>query len=396
MRPRPTLRLRLTALYTGLFLLAAGLLLGVSYALLHRHFERTLPPPVAADVLAEVRGQYALALIGVTALALMLGWLVAGRALRPLRAIAAAAGSVSGDSLDRRIDPRGPDDEIRELAETFDDMLRRLEEAFASQRRFVANASHELRTPLTVMRTELEVALADPAAGAADLRRTAEVAREEVLRCQDLIDSLLALARSEAGVIDRDERIDLADLARSVAVRLHDPAGARGVRLILDAQSAVVAGERRLLEQLLWNLAENAVRYNRPGGFAEIEVGRQGGQALVRVDNSGTPVPEEAAASLLEPFQRLGPRAAAGPGAGVGLSIARAVVHAHGGVIRLDPRDGGGLSVEVRLPAAPATRTDSDPPDRAHAHVGLPTGSPDRRASAGPPRPGAKAGAARR
>jgi signal transduction histidine kinase len=369
MRPRPTLRLRLTVLYTGLFLLAGGLLLGVSYALLHRHFERTLSPPVAAEVLAEVRGQYALALTGVTALALVLGWAVAGRALRPLRGIVAAARSVSGDSLDRRIGPRGPDDEVRELAETFDDMLRRLEEAFASQRRFVANASHELRTPLTVMRTELEVALADPAASAADLRRTAEVARQEVLRCQALIDSLLALARSEAGVVHGDELIDLAGLARSVAARLQPAASARGVALALLVRPAVVAGERRLLEQLLWNLAENAVLYNRPGGFAQIEVGREGSRALVVVENSGPPVPVEAAASLLEPFQRLGRGKAAGPGAGVGLSVVRAVVRAHEGVIRLGSRREGGLRVDVRLPAA-ATR-ERQPSDLG----GLPQGN---------------------
>jgi signal transduction histidine kinase len=331
MRPRPTVRLRLTALYTGLFLVAGGLLLGVTYGLLDSHLNRTLSAPVAADVLAEVRGQYALALIGVTGLALLLGWVMAGRALRPLREVVGAARSVSGDSLHRRVGPGGPDDEIRELAETFDDMLERLEAAFTSQRRFVANASHELRTPLTVMRTEIDVALADPAAGADELRRMAQVVSEEVLRCQSLIDSLLALARSEAGVIGRDDRVDLGKLAREGEARLRDAAAERSVAVTLRTGPAVVAGERPLLEQLLWNLAENAVLHNRPGGFVELEVMTEGGEALVRVENSGPPVPHEAAALLLEPFQRLGRGTAGGPGAGVGLSIVRAVAHAHGG-----------------------------------------------------------------
>lgn len=355
MRPRPTVRLRLTALYTVLFLVAGGLLLGVSYTLLDGHLHRTLAGPVADEVMADVRDQYVLALVAVTALALLLGWVVAGRALRPLRAIVAAARGVSGDSLDRRIHPRGPDDELRELAETFDEMLERLDAAFTSQRRFVANASHELRTPLTVMRTELDVALADPHASAGDLRRMGEVIGEEVVRCQTLIDSLLALARSEAGMVDRDERVDLAQVSHEVAARVGELADAHSIELTLRVRWAGVAGERRLLEQLVWNLVENAVLHNRPGGFASIHVCSEDGSAVVRVENSGAPVPTEAATSLLEPFQRLGAGSGGGPGAGVGLSIVRAVAAAHGGSVRLEPRAEGGLIAEVRLPAAPTS-----------------------------------------
>ena len=386
MRPRPTVRLRLTVLYTALFLVAGGLLLGVSYALLDGHLHRTLVAPVADDVMADVREQYALALIAVTALALLLGWVVAGRALRPLRAIVAAARAVSGDSLDKRIHPRGPDDELRELAETFDAMLERLDSAFTSQRRFVANASHELRTPLTVMRTEVDVALADPEASVEDLRRMGEVIGGEVLRCQALIDSLLALARSESGMVDRDDHVDLAQLCHAVAARLHEAAAARDVELMLRARPAVVAGERQLLEQLAWNLAENAVLHNHRRGFASIYVGSEGATAVVRVENSGAPVPAEAAASLLEPFQRLGAGAGRGPGAGVGLSIVRAVAGAHGGSVQLEARADGGLIAEVRLPAAATSGSeDAARGDRARG---------SRRHASAHTRPGPRPGAA--
>jgi hypothetical protein len=378
-------RLRLTALYTTLFLVAGALLLGVSYALLDRHLQRTLSPGVAADILAEVRGQYALSLLALTALALLLGWVVAGRALAPLRAVVSAAREVSGHSLDRRIDPQGPDDELRELAETFDAMMERLERSFTSQRRFVANASHELRTPLTVMRTELDVALADPAAGEAELRRLASVLHEEVLRCQALIDSLLEHARSEGGAVQRGERVDLAELARDAVRRLRGAAAGRGVDLRLRAERALVEGERRLLERLVWNLVENAVLYNRHGGFADVGVTLAAEGARLRVENSGAAVPPEQVDSLWEPFQRL--RGGAAGGAGLGLSLVRAVASAHGGAVELAARAEGGLVVEVALPGA-GPRSGADPrlgPDRprgSRAREALP--SPGRRPGSAP------------
>jgi signal transduction histidine kinase len=352
MLPRPTVRLRLAVLYTAVFLVAGGLLLGISYALLDGHLHRTLSAPVADDVLGEVRGQYALALVAVTVLALLAGWLAAGRLLGPLREIVTAARSVSGDSLDRRIEAHGPDDELRELAETFDEMLDRLQAAFTSQRRFVANASHELRTPLTVMRTEIEVALADPDASSEDLRRAAAVVRDEVVRCQGLIDGLLALARTEAGAVERDEDVDVAELMRAASGSLSGAAAGRRLSVALRTAPAHVVGDRRLLERLVWNLAENAVLHNGDGGFVDIEVAEDGERVVVRVENSGPRVPPEAAAGLLEPFQRLARGAGGGPGAGVGLSLVRAVASAHDGSVRLSARQEGGLRVEVRLPAA--------------------------------------------
>jgi signal transduction histidine kinase len=187
----------------------------------------------------------------------------------------------------------------------------------------------------------------------------AAVVSEEVVRCETLIDSLLALARSEAGVVERDERVDLAELARRVRARLEETAEARRVALTVRAAPALVRGERRLLEQLVWNLVQNAVLHNNSGGFAEVEVASADQEVLLRVENTGPVVPSRTAASLLEPFQRLGRGASGGPGAGVGLSIVRAVASAHGGVVRVRARPGGGLVAEVRLPAA--ARTEADP-----------------------------------
>lgn len=352
MRPRPTIRLRLTALYAVVVFLGGGLLLAVSYTLLDTHLHNTLTDAAAADVLRQLRGQYALALLAVTALAVLFGWVVAGRALTPLRSIVAAARSVSGESLGPRVALRGPDDELRELADTFDEMLERLDSAFASQRRFVANASHELRTPLTVLRTEVEVALADPEASVAELRAAAEVVREEVKRFEALLESLLALARSEARALARDDAVDLAATARRVVARLQPDADARDVRLSLDAETVVVDGDGGLLEQLVFNLVANAVTYNCAGGFADVWVGPHDAGAGLRVINTGPRVPADRVELLTEPFERLERRNRRG--AGVGLSIVRAVTTAHGGRLELTAREDGGLVADVVLPVPTA------------------------------------------
>lgn len=355
MRPRPTIRLRLTLLYAVVVFLAGGLLLAVSYALLDGHLHNTLSDARADAVLAQLRDQYLLALFAVTALAVLLGWVIAGRALAPLRTIATAARAVSGESLTRRVDLRGPDDELHELADTFDEMLERLDSAFASQKRFVADASHELRTPLTVLRTEVEVALADPDASAAELRRTAEVVREEVQRFEALLDSLMTLARSEARALAREEPVDLAAIAERVVARLGAEAAAGDVHLSLEAERTVVNGDSGLLEQLVFNLVENAVAHNCRGGFAHVTVGPRGDSAAVAVTNSGPRVPAESVQLLTEPFHRLDRRRNRGA-AGVGLSIVRAVAAAHGGRLELSARQDGGLVADVELPAVRAPR----------------------------------------
>jgi signal transduction histidine kinase len=350
MRPRPTVRLRLTALYALLVFLAGGLLLLVSYALLDGHLHDALADDVADAVLRDLRGQYVMALIAVTAIAVLLGWLIAGRVLGPLRAIASAASAVSGESLGRRIRLEGPDDELRELANTFDEMLERLDAAFASQKRFVANASHELRTPLTVLRTEVEVALADPEATAEQLRSTANVVREEVVRMEALLNSLLALARSEARALGSEEIVDLEAVSRRVVDRLRGEADRHGVRLSHDTEPMAVSGDPRLLEQLMFNLVENALTHNCPRGFADIRVRRAGADAVVRVENSGPRIPGASLELLTQPFQRLDRRRDR-RGAGVGLSIIRAVAAAHGGRLDLTARADGGLVAEAVLPA---------------------------------------------
>lgn len=352
---RLSIRARLTALYAALFGLAGAALLGVSYWLVARHFERTLPSAVADQTLADLRGQYALALLGTLLVAVALGWLVAGRVLRPLSAITATARRVSQDRLDERIALGGPDDELRELADTFDEMLDRLGAAFASQRRFVANASHELRTPLTVLRSEVDVALADPQAGVDELRAMGETVREATIECEQLLESLLTLARSEAGV-ERREPVDLVVAARrAIETRAHE-AAERAVDVTIAAPAAplVVDGDPRLLERLVANLVDNAVRHNEPGGWARVELTRGGDELQLAVTNGGAPVPDASAARLVEPFQRLARRGDGPPGAGLGLSIVRSVAAAHGGTVAVGARPGGGLEVAVRLPVSTA------------------------------------------
>ena len=385
---RPTVRLRLTLLYAGVFLVAGALLLSVSYALVRNNLtadpapvsglspdeldlERAVRRELAAGALDQLRVQYALVLAAVTGLSVLLGWAVAGRVLRPLQRITATAQRVSQDNLDERIALGGPRDELRELADTFDGMLERLAAAFRSQRRFVANASHELRTPLSVIRTELEVTLADPHASREELRAMAETVRDATASTERLIQALLTLARSQAGISRRDDA-DLAEGAHKALACTGGEAAGAGLRVSATLAAAPVRGDRRLLERLVANLVENAVRHNRPDGAVEIRTAMRGDRSVIEVANDGERVPADAVASLLEPFQRLD-RGARGDGAGLGLSIVRAVAEAHGGAVDLKPRAQGGLCVTVRLPAAPPpARPDGRLPTSDYAEDGEP------------------------
>jgi signal transduction histidine kinase len=386
---RPTVRLKMTLLYAGVFFVAGALLLSVSYALVRTNLTnpgnlRNLPAndwsysvaaqrEIARDALAHLRTQYAIALAAMTALSVLLGWGVAGRVLRPLQRITATAQRVSQDNLDERIGLEGPRDELKELADTFDGMLGRLSGAFASQRRFVANASHELRTPLTVIRTELEVTLADPNATTAELRTMAETVRDVTLATERLIQALLTLARSEAGVARRDP-LDLADAARLALAQTGSDAAARRLDMRPTLDPAPVSGDRRLLERLVANLVENAVRHNREGGTVEVRTSLAAGLSTVEVRNDGELIPAEALSSLLEPFERLD-RGARGDGVGLGLSIVRSVAEAHGGSVELRARPSGGLVVRVSLPGREGAMSDADfiqgdyADDRARAHA---------------------------
>jgi hypothetical protein len=296
----PTLRVRLTALYGGIFVVFVAILMATSYWLMARHLERTLVPDDAAAALAQLRTQYLLALAGATLVATALGWAVAGREL----ASAAAA--------------------------------------LEARERFVANASHELRSPLTVIRTEADVTLADPDAGVRDLRAMGEEVLGAADQMDGLLDGLMVLAMSER---PRREPVDLAAAVGAAAsgVRSDD------VRVRLDLAPAAVRGERRLLERLAANLIENGVRYNAPGGFVAVRTRAHDGGAVLDVVNSGPAVDPDVAARLTEPFER-GGRARDGGGAGLGLSIVRSVAEAHGGRLTLTPRSEGGLAVQVVLP----------------------------------------------
>ena len=338
---RLSIRARLTLMQVGLLVVFTAVLLGTSWWLLARHLDRTLTPDAADLVLGGLATQYVIATAGAALVALGLGWILAGSALAPIRAIIATARRISEDRLDARVRHAGPEDELHDLAGAFDEMLDRVEGTVTAQRRFVANASHELRTPLTVMRAEAEVALEDPDA---TVEEVAGVVVESVERMERLIDSLLVLATSTEGS-RRDEPVDLAVVARR-AVR----GAAGGFEVSLRRRGGdelFVRGDDALLERLTGNLVENAVRYGRD---PRVSLRREGGEAILTVANGGDPIPRAALPSLVQPFQRLD-RARRG-GSGLGLSIVDAVARAHGGSLRLEAPPSGGLVAEVRLPAA--------------------------------------------
>jgi signal transduction histidine kinase len=370
--PAPTIRLRLTVLYGLVFLVTGAVLLTIGYALVRSniHEPKLFPRPPAialfnaplADYVRHVRQQivsdalnrllieYLFALGVMTMIAVGTGWWLAGRALRPLREITATARRVSGENLGERIALAGPADELKELADTFDGMLERLDAAFGSQRHFVANASHELRTPLAIMRTEVDVALADPDASETELRAMGEDVRESIDRCERLLESLLMLARSEAAT-GREEAVDVAALAGDCITDLRARAEEMSVRVDDELEPAWTRGEPGLLERTIANLIDNGIRHNEQGGFLEVRTGTTKGRAWVTVANGGAPIDPEDAQTLTEPFRRLNRSAS---GFGLGLSIVRSVAVAHGGSAVITAPETGGLSVRVELPAEPA------------------------------------------
>jgi signal transduction histidine kinase len=282
-----------------------------------------------------------------------LGWFVAGRTLRPLRQMTAAARTISAGNLDERLALTGPDDEFKQLGDTFDDLLARLEASFAAQRRFVANAAHELRTPLTLERTLLQVALADPNASEASLRATCEELLATGRSQERLLEALLTLATSERGV-ERREALDMAALAGSALERAHTETENHRLDVTVSLAPAGTRGDRALVERLIANLLDNAVQHNREGGWIALETTTKAGQAVLQVANSGEAIGREEIARLFEPFQRGGSERLAGNGHyGLGLSIARAIVLAHDGEITAEPEPAGGLAVTVGLPADP-------------------------------------------
>ncbi|MCW2541695.1 MAG: hypothetical protein JWN95_3420 [Frankiales bacterium] len=286
------------------------------------------------------------------------GYLLARQALRPVARITATARRLSTKTLSERIGLGGPDDELRELADTFDDMLGRLDAAFGSQRRFVANASHELRTPLAVIQTELDVTLSDAEASAEELRRMGEVVRDATNRAQRLVDALLALARlqgREGQGLEVTETVDLQALIPNAISAAESEAAVRSIAIEAHGVAASTMGDPRLLERVIGNLVENGVRYNVPGGWVRVatDVVGTGEAAMARlvVVNSGVSVAPEEVEGLFDAFRRGGRARTNQRGAGLGLSIVRAIVDAHHGFIRATAQPGGGLRVEIALPA---------------------------------------------
>jgi signal transduction histidine kinase len=294
-----------------------------------------------------------------TILAGILAWSIGRRILLPLRKVTIAARRASQERLDERIGLDGPDDELKELADTFDDMLRRLDRAFASQRRFLANASHELRTPLTSMRTLIDVAMAKPIRTTEQFEVLVARIRSALERCEALIDGLLTLARSDRGVTNR-EPADLQAAAQDAIDQVDMTARDSKVTIDADLQPSPTVGDRALLERLVANLIDNAVRYNVSGGLLRVVTGSESGESYITVSNTGPLVPESAVASLFEPFTRLDGRISNGQGAGLGLSIVASVANAHHGEILAEALPGGGMTISVRLPKATPCRSTYD------------------------------------
>ncbi|QHA07317.1 HAMP domain-containing protein [Streptomyces broussonetiae] len=386
---RPTIRIRLTLLYGGMFLIAGILLLSIIYLLAAQAISTGNQPlfkivsfqslRVSSDncpaitttslslqefndaisqcvdhqrqaALDDLLSRSLLALLGLAVIAFAFGYAMAGRVLSPLGRITRTARQVAGSDLARRIELDGPDDELKELADTFDDMLERLQRAFTAQQRFVGNASHELRTPLAINRTLLEVHLSDPNAPA-ELQQLGKTLLATNERSEQLVEGLLLLARSDNQIVER-KPVDLAEVATQAVDQVHAEAQAKGVEIRGRRKPAVVQGNGVLLERIALNLVQNAVRYNVPeDGWVEVATEVEHGQAVLTVSNTGPVVPAYEIDNLFEPFRRLRTeRTGSDKGVGLGLSIVRSVARAHGGHIVARPREGGGLVMRVTLP----------------------------------------------
>jgi signal transduction histidine kinase len=410
--PRRTIRLRLTLLYGLTFLLCGAALLAITYLLVKQSGAEVVSfsggggqgqgvivgtppgaPPGAAGTfqlrvqngpgplptpltsaqaqaqahklqtlalaqhdaeLHQLLAKSAVALAIMAIVAMWLGWIVAGRALRPLQTITSAARAISASNLHERLALQGPDDELTELGDTFDQLLARLEGSFDAQRQFVANASHELRTPLARQRTLIEVALGDSAATVGSLQENNRRVLAAGEQQEHLIEALLTLARSERG-LDRCEVLDLAAFVRDAALARGAEIEQRGLRLELSSHPAPLAGDPRLVERLVCNLLDNAISHNVVAGWIEVRSSAEAGRATLTVRNSGPTVPPGAAQRLLAPFARLeGDRIAGREGLGLGLSIVQAIATAHGATLTVLSQQAGGLSVEVHFPAPAA------------------------------------------
>jgi signal transduction histidine kinase len=281
-----------------------------------------------------------------------LGWFMSGRVLRPVRVITETARRASEQHLGERLALTGARDELRELADTFDDMLERLDAAFATQRRFVANASHELRTPLTVMRTAIDVTLAKPSPTAAQLTDMAVRVRRSIDRAESMVEALLTLAVSDQGKLST-EFTDLATSAEDAIDAAAPEIERLDLRVDTKLDPAETTGDPQLLERMIWNLVDNAVRHNEPGGWIRLRTGSSAAAVYLEIANSGPFIPDDAVSSLFEPFRRMEARTGVRDGVGLGLSIARSVVTAHRATVTARSQPAGGLNISVVIPCRP-------------------------------------------
>jgi signal transduction histidine kinase len=389
---RRTIRLRLTAMFALLFVLAGAALLAIASGLVVGRSTTQAAPANPASASPDLQSQLSAArrqihqleaqlqagaqqgqpslshqlflssliALGIMAVvAALLGWAFAGRALRPLRIITATARRISEDNLDERLAFGGPQDELKDLADTIDELLERLEGAFAAQRRFVANASHELRTPLATMRASLDVAMAKPEPPPVQTVALADRLRAELDRVDELLEGFLVLARAQHGALPDRAGMSVSDLATAaLAVR----SNAIAVRCLtvhadLTAGTAQVAGSRALISRMVDNIIDNAIVHNEPAGWIRVAVGTDDRCVRLVVENGGPVLTQNQVAQLSQPFLRIGPgEASAGPvGTGLGLSIVAAIAAAHGGELTLSARPDGGLRVVTTLPLAAAT-----------------------------------------
>jgi signal transduction histidine kinase len=398
--PRHTARLRFTLLSGALFLLSGAAVLAITYLLFEQGAQQTqggrapapgsghLPgspgqgritghvfgarePAAQAAQAAQIAVDrhdllvdLGIALAVIAVLALLLGWFVTGRMLRPVRTITATARKISSSNLHERLALDDADEEFKELGDTLDDLFARLEAAFDAQRHFVANASHELRSPLTRERTLLQVALEDPSP---DLwQSTGQQLLASNREQERLIEALLALARSESG-LDHRERIDLSVICGDILLRPDLDIGTLGLHIQTTIRAAPLDGDRRLIERLVANLVDNAVGHNVTGGQVRIATTvTDTGKAVLTIANTGPVIPPAEVDRLLQPFQRLDPhRIHHKDGHGLGLSIVRAIAAAHSATITAHPGAEGGLSVRVTFPASPNTNGESSRSSRS-------------------------------
>jgi signal transduction histidine kinase len=421
--PRRTVRLRLTIVYAGLFLLSGAVLLAITYVLVLRATGDVLfgtradgssfvmqekrpsasaagrraalfqlrtggaggpkqdlmnltPQQVRAQIerdmalarrqhdaeMRQLLEQSGIALAIMAAISILLGWLAAGRVLRPLRTLNDHAREISASSLHKRLALGGPDDELKQLGDTFDDLLRRLEASFAAQRQFVANASHELRTPLARAQTLAEVALDDPDATVDSLRTSHQRVLAAGKQQERVIEALLTLARSERG-LDERKRFDLAEVTRQVLASRRPDAKERRTYVHATLRRAETSGAPQLVERLVANLIDNALRHNlAAGGRIDLVTTSRGGLARLWVANTGPEVPPEEVERLMQPFQRLGAaRTDQSDGVGLGLSIVQAIATAHDATLSVQARADGGLDVEVTFPSAAESQSAARP-----------------------------------